>query len=699
MGGYRARRGELVTLSVGRPGGRARASNVIVGVVAILCAVSIQPIAGAKAADPFAPAAPIIAGGARAVNTDAVTLTIPPPADAANRIRISDDGATWLELDWTGSVPWSLSDPAVGGIPGDGTKTVALEYGDGTTWSLPSTAVVILDTTPPVVDTVQAVIGDPTRDGWWGGVFPQYVETGSGIAFERISLDGAEWSDWFAYGTGGNFDLRNTLWGGDGSTGVRTIWIQGRDGAGNVSNAATDTVTIPDDPVEAYQAGPVRVRMLVPTPPVTGESFTLRPAYPRGYKLPADAICQWNLEWGSEASFLNGPDRDYGQIMFDRAASQGGCGDWTFTLPYTGPRLYRFWFDLLQRPTGPPEYSGVVTLGSVGNENVNTFRAGFGTTEQRILRSNIPITYVLPASAVPSDVGQPTTYRFYTTDGSPPPQSGIFWAYSASCYINPQLHQYGGTSFTYRPPCSGSWVTGWSGTYHGYYMRNEFDPLVDGRAPAVRKPSMLLVPGYQIGATARVRLAWFARDTGSGVYLYQAQLSRNGHAYVPLVLPNRLAISVDRTLALTGTYRLRMRARDRSGNWSPWYYGDPFTVRTVEDTNPGVQWSQGWTSAAASTWSGGSDRQATGAGDTASLAFTGRSIGWISSVGPDRGMAQVLVDGKLAAVVDLRATSDIAKRVVFVRTWTVAGKHSIEIRLLGTASRPRVDVDAFAVLR
>ena len=68
-------------------------------------------------------------------------------------------------------------------------------------------------------------------------------------------------------------------------------------------------------------------------------------------------------------------------------------------------------------------------------------------------------------------------------------------------------------------------------------------------------------------------------------------------------------------------------------------------------------------------------------------------------MGPDRGIARVYVDGVLARTVDLGAASPGAATVVFRRAWGSAGLHRLRIVVVGTAGRPRVDVDAFAVLR
>ncbi len=64
-------------------------------------------------------------------------------------------------------------------------------------------------------------------------------------------------------------------------------------------------------------------------------------------------------------------------------------------------------------------------------------------------------------------------------------------------------------------------------------------------------------------------------------------------------------------------------------------------------------------------------------------------------MGPTRGQARVYVDGAYARTVDLRSSSSATRRVVYVRSWTSSARHTLEIRVVGTSGRPRVDVDAF----
>jgi hypothetical protein len=45
--------------------------------------------------------------------------------------------------------------------------------------------------------------------------------------------------------------------------------------------------------------------------------------------------------------------------------------------------------------------------------------------------------------------------------------------------------------------------------------------------------------------------------------------------------------------------------------------------------------------------------------------------------------------------VDLLSSSSATRRIAYVGSWTSSGRHTLEIRVLGTSGRPRVDVDAF----
>src|SRR5205823_4537683 len=108
----------------------------------------------------------------------------------------------------------------------------------------------------------------------------------------------------------------------------------------------TTDLQIPDE--VATPAGDMYdVRFELPHPAVTGEPFTIRPVFPADFpQMPSNALCHWYLSWGDDGQLFDLPNQDYGSVWIDRYYSKGGCGEWTFTLPYTPGLTYYFQFSL-----------------------------------------------------------------------------------------------------------------------------------------------------------------------------------------------------------------------------------------------------------------------------------------------------------------------------------------------------------------
>jgi hypothetical protein len=274
----------------------------------------------------------------------------------------------------------------------------------------------------------------------------------------------------------------------------------------------------------------------------------------------------------------------------------------------------------------------------------------------------------------------------------------MFWTYPLNCYLNPHWSQTGGTTYTYTPKCNGPWVTGWTGVMNKGYMRSQYDPLVDGRDPKVVAPRVA-PRAAAFGASVPVTVTWSATDKGSGVYRYQLQVSRNGGSWRDVALPTRLTRSITRSLAPDGTYRFRVRARDRVGNWSDWVAGPTLRARVLQEGSTAAHWSAGWSRVTGTPLSGGAARVSTTAGSTVRLTTTARGISWVARRGPGRGLAEVVVDGVRVGTVDLGAPALTGRQVVFARSWGSASTHSVVIRNLATDGRPLVEVDAFLVVR
>ena len=129
---------------------------------------------------------------------------------------------------------------------------------------------------------------------------------------------------------------------------------------------------------------------------------------------------------------------------------------------------------------------------------------------------------------------------------------------------------------------------------------------------------------------------------------------------------------------------------------------DPGGSLRFEDTDPSILYGGAWNTVESAGASGGTLHRSNTAASTASLAFSGPRVTWVTSRGPNRGVARVLIDDQLQDTVDLyRSTEELRADIDF--TGLGGGAHTIRIEVTGTrngsASDAVVDVDAFVVNR
>jgi hypothetical protein len=196
---------------------------------------------------------------------------------------------------------------------------------------------------------------------------------------------------------------------------------------------------------------------------------------------------------------------------------------------------------------------------------------------------------------------------------------------------------------------------------------------------------------------ASLRVSWTGADTGAGVARYELDQSVDGGAW-SRVSSSLAGTSTDRSLATGHSYRFRTRAVDKAGNVGAWATGTTFKLTRYSEGNSRLTYKGTWRTSSSSAYLGGAAKYASAAEATASFTFTGRSLGWISRLGPTRGKAEVLVNGVKVATIDLYAAGYQNQRVVWAGSWSTAVSRTITIRVLGTSARPRVDLDAvFAI--
>jgi hypothetical protein len=125
----------------------------------------------------------------------------------------------------------------------------------------------------------------------------------------------------------------------------------------------------------------------------------------------------------------------------------------------------------------------------------------------------------------------------------------------------------------------------------------------------------------------------------------------------------------------------------------------PSSQQTAEESSALITYGGTWFPLSASGPSGGGVRRAGLAGSSATIGFDGASVTWVTSKGPDRGIARVAVDGIVQGDVDLYNPTVLWDVPLTFGNFT-AGSHRVTVIALGQRSSAAtgtfVDLDAFA---
>jgi hypothetical protein len=129
-----------------------------------------------------------------------------------------------------------------------------------------------------------------------------------------------------------------------------------------------------------------------------------------------------------------------------------------------------------------------------------------------------------------------------------------------------------------------------------------------------------------------------------------------------------------------------------------------FIPDLVQESESRVIYSGAWTRVSVLTASGGALRYTGVGGRTASTTVTDpASLGWVTTLGPDRGIAEVYVNGVLADSISLYAKAKRTKQLVYATDVLPPGTYTIEVRVTGTkndaSSGVRIDMDALVILK
>jgi hypothetical protein len=255
--------------------------------------------------------------------------------------------------------------------------------------------------------------------------------------------------------------------------------------------------------------------------------------------------------------------------------------------------------------------------------------------------------------------------------------------------------------------------------------------LPGATAPTATAPVQSLAAGSSLtlgapiaNSTIPVDIRWTGTGTRSELQMTSGTSTTSlSTTWTNVTLSTPSATSTTVNLAMgnsTGTpvgkaYQFRVRSCTSTTTCSAWTNGPKFTLQPADETAiPAAAWKGTWTSAALTGAYGGSVRWTAGSANVtlAQTTFTvSGNAAWVSALGPDRGLAQVQVDGGTPQVVDLYSPTVTPARMVWARDALAVGNHTVTVTVLRKKSTlnpaacntgikcARVDVDAGVIIK
>ena len=242
------------------------------------------------------------------------------------------------------------------------------------------------------------------------------------------------------------------------------------------------------------------------------------------------------------------------------------------------------------------------------------------------------------------------------------------------------------------------WATHEVAAADGTWRTDVVRLVADDTAPTTPGvPLGSVVAPTGLGVSVPVRLTWAAAsDLVSGTVRYQVSQRVDGG---PVEVSNSGLATTVRSLLIGHTYQFSVAAVDAVGNVGS--FGPVSTLRPyLTQSTSSTTVTGSWSTSTSSAYSGGSTRFSSTAGATATFtATTARSIAIVATKSLTRGTFKVYVDGVYKGAISTYSTTTKFRQVVYQFSWATPGTHKIKIVVSGTAHHPRVDLDAFVVLR
>ncbi|MCJ7709587.1 MAG: S8 family serine peptidase [Chloroflexi bacterium] len=224
---------------------------------------------------------------------------------------------------------------------------------------------------------------------------------------------------------------------------------------------------------------------------------------------------------------------------------------------------------------------------------------------------------------------------------------------------------------------------------------------VDGDVPTMSTPRLAPVLGSVFNTSSyTAAVLWSAATDPTGsIARYQVQVRIGSGAWGAVSTVGPSARSVKKTIKVGSAYAIRVRAVDAAGNTGAWAEASALASQVIQDGSRTLARKGTWRRYSSRLMSGGTTRFARSAGASVTLRFTGRAVAVVMPYGRGRGKARVYVDGVRASTFGTYRRTLAPRRITFTRSWTTSATHVIKVVVVGTSGHPRVDLDAFLVIR
>ncbi len=509
------------------------------------------------------------------------------------------------------------------------------------------------DTTAPAATAPVAIKGGSAHSGTQNvPVSVDATDAGSGVSLVRLSNSSATTGGVLTTGTTFSY-MPSVPWVLPVGDGLKTVYVQWRDAAGNWSGVVNDTITLD----ETAPTGTVSIN--------NGAAATTT----RNVNLNLTASDGAGASGVSSVLISNSTDFT-GATPVAFAASV----PWTLSAGDGTKTVYVKFVDAVGNTSAAP-VTDTINLDAppTGTVLINGGKAGTKTTA---------VSLTFPNTA--SDVTQ-------VRAASPALVGGEPWqAYSPGMTL-PITLSPGGDGIK---------------TVQAQFRDGSLTPsakvsdtiILDTIAPA--KPSVPVhTLSNPVSAKVNVHLTWTGTDTaGSKFASYAVRQSVDGAAFTILGYPT--TGSFDVPVDPAKNYVFQVATIDGAGNVSPWATSATIRAENHAETSAAVAYTGSWSTQTLTSYMGGTAKASSTANATATFTFTGKHVAWLSRLSNINGQARVYIDNVLIATVNTFSSAVQPKRVVFTRSFSTAVSRKLKIVVTGTpTASPRVTIDQFFVIK